>query len=199
MYTIEWASDFTGFSKNEQMDLHKFVLFYHKYIANKNFIYKTKSPVLPSFVVESRQNQLPHLMGLQYWNNLSVKQPGKQFNLLLNGEWSLSFLQAADEGSYKEFITRIESLANLYNLLYRYDCHIKLIHKTLRSPFRNRKIDMIFQKEGEKLVCVLELREKGANVFVLTSMTIHNKNASALKGKFIKLDITEVTVENDKY
>lgn len=202
MYTINWALNFIGFSKSEQMDLHKFVLFYDEYIADRNFIYTTTSRLLPSFVVESKRNQLPHLIGLQHWNNLPLRQPSKQYEFLKSGEWDLSFLEKSDAGSFQEYKARIEFLPYLYNFLYNYKCSVKLVNHTMRNPFRNRKIDMIFQKEGDKLVYVLELREKKAEgqhyVYVLTSMTVHNKKSSALRGKFVPLTVTDVYVESNK-
>jgi len=200
MYTIEWVSDFQGFSKDEKMDLHKFVLFYDQYIAEKLYIYTTTSPMLPSFIVEARQSQLPHLMGLQYWNNLPVKQASKQYESMLDGDWDMNYLEAADRGSYLDHRSRIEFLPHLYNLLYRYDCQIKLISHTVPSPFKNRKIDMIFQKDGSKLTYALELREKvkkgdKTGIFVLTSVSIHNKN-KPLRGKFLKLNITNVEIKD---
>lgn len=118
MYNTSWALNFNGFLNQQKMDLHQYVLFYDKYIANKNFIYTTTSPILPTFVVESKENQLPHLIGLQNWNNVHVKQASKQYELLKSGEWDIPYLQKADSGAYKEYRARIEFLPYLYKFLY---------------------------------------------------------------------------------
>src|SRR5699024_8666246 len=97
MYTIEWAKNFNGFSKEAPMNLQEFIMFYDEHIANRSFTYSTTSKKMPYFIIETRQNQIPHLMGLQYWNNIDVKQPGKQYERLLNGEWDIPFLKSADE------------------------------------------------------------------------------------------------------
>lgn len=198
MYTVEWALEFEGFSKEESMDLHKFVLFYDEHIAEKNFIYTTTSAAIPSFMIEARKNQLPHLIGLQHWKNLPVKQPGKQYEFLFNGEWGIPFLEKADAGAYEEYRARIEFLPNMYKFLYKCECQVKLVHPTMPSPFKNRRIDMIFQKAGGKLVYVLELREKrDTKVFVLASITVHNKNAQALKSKFLPVNVISVEVNDN--
>ncbi|GAE93128.1 hypothetical protein JCM21714_2168 [Gracilibacillus boraciitolerans JCM 21714] len=102
MYTIQWATGFRGgFSKEEPMDLHKFTLFYDEHIAERYFTYSTTSKKIPYFVIETKRNQLPHLMGLQHWNNLDVKQPEKQYERLINGEWDIPFIAAADNGPTK--------------------------------------------------------------------------------------------------
>jgi hypothetical protein len=194
MYDINWAVNFSGFLSDERMDIQKFALFYDAHIGGRNFIYHTDSPKLPSFIIESEGNQLPHLMGLQHWNSLSTKQPSTQYELLKNGEWDLEFLKAADKGAWDTYQARVEFLPHLYNLLYKGDCTVKLVHKDMPSPFRNRKIDMIFQKEGSKLVYVLELREK-RGVYVPASLTTYNRNAQAIKDKHDKLNIIKVTVE----
>jgi hypothetical protein len=108
MYTIDWAKNFQGFSKEEPMDLKNFILFYDEHIAERYFTYSTTSKKIPHFVIETSQNQIPHLMGLQYWHNIDVRQANKQYDRLISGEWDLSFLQAADNGSFKEYRWRIE-------------------------------------------------------------------------------------------
>lgn len=197
MYTVDWALNFNGFSTNEPMNLHSFALFYDKYIADKSFTYTTSSKLLPYFVVETKGNQLPHLMGLQKWNNIYIKQPDKQYEQLLRGEWDIPFLQKSDEGTYNEYRERIEFLPNLYRFLYKFDCRIKLVNKDMPSPFKRRGINMIFQKDEKKLVYVLELREKAPSIFVPTSVTVHRKNARSLVAKFSPLEITDVLVESN--
>jgi hypothetical protein len=199
MYTTQWASKFDGFTNAQPMDLHMFVLFFEKYIANRMFHYVTKDSEIPSFIVDSRADQLPHLMGLQHWNNIHVKQPSKQYELLKSGEWDLPFLAKADNGAFKEFQSRIESMPYLYSMLYECNCEIKRIHPVMNSPFKNRRIDMIFQKPSSKLAHILELREKNttgeSRVFAPTSFSVYPKKSKALNGKHTKLSIESIVID----
>ncbi len=199
MYTTEWASNFEGFTKDNPMDLHNFVLFFDEYIADRTFHYVTRDKQLPSFIVDFRADQLPHLMGLQKWNNLHVKQSSKQYELLYNGEWDIPFLAKADKGAYKEYRGRIESMPYLYSMLYNGDCEIKQIHPVMNSPFKRRNINMIFQKPSAKLAHILELREKNVSgddrVFVPTSFSIYNRKSNALVGKHNKINIESINIK----
>lgn len=198
MYTIDWAKNFNGFSDESPMSLQDFILFYDEHIANRYFTYSTTSKKMPYFVIETRPNQIPHLMGLQYWNNIDVKQPGKQYDRLISGKWDIPFLQAADEGSFRDHGWRIEFLGHLYNLLYHHKCTVKLINQTTFSVFKRRRINMVFQKDDSKLVYFLELREKGENTFVPTSLTNYRKGSNALRFKSDPLHISDVLVERNK-
>lgn len=198
MYTTQWALNFNGFTNTNPMDLHQFVLFFEEHIANRMFHYITHNKELPSFSIDSRSDQLPHLMGLQKWNNIHVKQASKQYELLFNGEWDIPFLAKADNGAFKENQSRIESMPYLYSMLYKCECEIKSIHPVMDSPFKRRKINMIFQKQSSKFAHILELREKklaGENrVFVPTSFTVYPKKAKVLIGKHTKLNIELVNI-----
>jgi hypothetical protein len=198
MYTIQWALNFSGFTNAQHMDLHQFVRFYEEHIANRMFHYTTDNKEFPSFTIDSRADQLPHLMGLQKWNNIHVKQSSKQYELLVSGEWDIPFLAKADNGTFKEFQSRIESMPYLYSMLYKCDCEIKSIHSTMDSPFKRRKINMIFQKQSSKLAHVLELREKsviGENrIFAPTSFTVYPKQSKALAGKHTKINIESINI-----
>lgn len=197
MYTVEWAKNFDGFKPKEELDIHKFTQFYDKHIANRFFTYETTSSKLPYFVVRMEKNQLPHLFGLQHWNNIEVKQPKKQYEKILSGEWSLEYLKKADPGSYKEFKLRIAAMPYLYNMLYYHKCQIKLLNKNIPSPFQKRRVDMLFQKEKDKYVYLLELREiqESNNLFVPISLTVHRKNSNNLRVKSEPIIINNVLVE----
>lgn len=41
MYTIEWAKNFSGFAKDEQLDMQQFVAFYEEYITNRMYFHET--------------------------------------------------------------------------------------------------------------------------------------------------------------
>lgn len=195
MYTIAWVNSFVEFTKENPIDLQKFALFYEKYMANRHFEYLTENSNIPVFTIESMGNQLPHLMGLQHWNNLPTKQASIQYDYMKNGEWNLSFLQKADEGAWQTYRERIEFTPHLYNLLYSFDCTVKLIHPVMPSPFKNRRIDMVFQKERGKFVFVLELRETEiAGIYRPVSLTTHRKNDRSLHGKHLRIKITSVNV-----
>jgi hypothetical protein len=200
LYTTEWALSFDGFTKDEPMDLHKSVLFYKEHIADRAFHFVTRNKEMPSFIVDSRLDQLPHLLGLAHWNNLHIRQSSKQLELLLSGEWDMEYLANADQGSFKEYRDRIESLPYLYGMLYKGICDIKPVHPVMPSPFKNRKINMIFQREGSKLAHVLELREKkeaGDNrIFAPTSLTVYRKNARELQIKTNKIIVDTIEIIN---
>ncbi|KDE25553.1 hypothetical protein BA81_19154 [Bacillus safensis FO-36b] len=197
MYTETWASTFDGF-KDESMNLHEFVLFFDKYIANKKFQYTTEDIILSSFTIDFNANQLPHLMGLQYWNNIHVKQPSKQYDLLKCGAWDIEFLKKADNGTFKEYRSRIESMPYLYSMLYDYNCEVRAIHSSMDSPFKRRKIDLIFQKNGSKLAFVLELRKKKSIEhieYVPTSFSVYSRTSKALVGKHKKIIIKSIKID----
>lgn len=197
MYTVEWAENFEGFSEKDPMDLKSFTLFYDEYISGRHFKYSTSSKKMPYFIIETKRNQMPHLMGLHKWNNIDVKQADKQYGKLISGEWDIAFLKNADNGSFKEHGWRMEFLGYLYSLLYQYQCKVKLINKAPNNVFNKRKIDMVFQKDGSKLIYFLELREKEENVFVPTSLTNYRKNSRALQFKSEPLNINNVQVERN--
>ncbi|WP_462405911.1 PBECR4 domain-containing protein [Gracilibacillus sp. Marseille-QA3620] len=202
MYTIEWAREFNGFEKNEQFDLQKFVVFYEEYITNRVYSYKTDNKRIPSFMIDSRPDQLPHLLGLQKWNNLSVQQASKQYEQLSNGKWDMSFLAKADKGTYKEYKSRIESMPYLYRMLHECKCEIMHIHPVIDSPFKRRNIQMIFEEKSLKLFHVLELRQKNIlnddrRIYVPASFTVYRKNSKALVGKHTKLNIKSISYSNN--
>ena len=177
------------------MDLHLFAQFYEEHIANQRFEYHTTNQQLPVFAIEARGSQLPHLMGLQKWNNLPTSQAVLQYDAMLNGTWNVSLLQKADMRAWKEYRYRIEFMPYLYTLLYTYECTIKLIHPVMPSSFKNRRIDMIFQKEHAKLIYALELRDVRNNgIYIPVSLTTHTQNSRALQGKHYSLTITRVDV-----
>lgn len=196
MYTSEWAKNFKEFADNQAMDLQKFILFYEKYLTNKTFTYSTSSKKMPLFEIITKPNQLPHLMGLQYWNNIAIKQPEKQYKQLITGKWDIPFLKSADKGAFKEHGWRIEFLPHLYNLFYYYQCTVKLINPTTHSVFQRRGMHMVFQKENSKLVYFLELREIKENTFVPASISRYHKNSNALRFKSDPLQITNVSIKD---
>ncbi|MFD1174513.1 PBECR4 domain-containing protein [Oceanobacillus picturae] len=200
MYSIDWAKNFQGFSKDYPMNLQKFTQFYDEHISDRYFTYETTSKKQPFFVIETRKNQLPHLMGLQHWNNINVTQPEKQYNNLINGQWDISFISKADNQAYKKHSGRIEFLPNLYNFLYHYQCSVRLVNREATPMFKRRKIDMILQKDGEKWVYILELRSKGPQeptTYIPATLTEHRKKSNSLRFKSEPLEIKDVLVEKN--
>lgn len=195
MYTVNWAQNFQGFTKQNPIDLKAFTQFYEEHMGNRHFEYLTKTSKLPVFTIESMGNQLPHLMGLQYWNNLPTKQASIQYDHMKNGDWNLSFIQKADEGAWQKYRERLEFTPHLYSFLYNYNCTVKLIHPDIPNQFRNRRIDMIFQKARGKFVFILELREtRNESVYVPISLTVHRVNDPKLQVKALPIHITSVNV-----
>lgn len=197
MYTIEWALDFNGFTQDDPLNLHDFVLFYDQIIAEKTFVYRTANKQLPLFSVETHKNQLPHLIALSHWHNLSVRQPEKQYHLLLDGSWNLETLKKADIQAFQEYRARIEALPYLYTFLFQCKCDVKLINSDMPSVFSRRKMNMIFQRQGYKLAYILELREKrlSPHIYIPASFSVYNKNARALLFKSIHLKIKGIEVK----
>lgn len=195
MYTIEWCDRFTGFRKIEDLDLHHFVLFFEEHLANRLFIYKTSHPLHSSFSIEVRGNQLPHLMGLQRWNHLEVKQPDKQYQKLLSGEWDLPTLSKVDQHAFNEQKERIGFLPYLYQLLYKGECDIKMIKPKTNPGFDRRRVNMVFWRNGSKLVYLLELREKEnePTVYIPVSITVHRPRSQSLQASYIPLNVLSIT------
>lgn len=200
MYTVEWAKNFDGFQKGEYIDLKRFTHFYEEHITERFYAFETDSKQMPYFVIESRFSQLPHLMGLQYWNNIDVKQAEKQYKKLKTGEWTIEFLKKSDPGAFKQNYPRIEFTPHLYQLLYFGECRVRLLNPNIQTPFSNRKIDMLFERDKGNLIFFLELREKNPknqpNVFVPTSITFYRKNSSVLRRiNSLTLRINDILVE----
>lgn len=179
MYDIAWAQSFNGYNDEDQLDIQQYADFFCKNIAERDFTYHTSDPRIPSFTVRLKKNQLPHLMGLQHWLNISVRQPEKQLQNLLTGEWDLEYLMAADDHSWKEYRERIEFLPYIYRLLFDAECQVRLVHKGVRTGFTRRNVDMFFRKDGDNLIYCLELRKisKDHHIYVPTSITTHRLKA----------------------
>ena len=196
MYTTEWCDGFTGFKKIEDLNLHNFTLFFEEHIANRLFTYETDHKLHSSFSIEVWGNQLPHLMGLQRWNHLEVKQPDKQYKKLLDGEWDLQLLSQIDPNAFSEQRERIGFLPYLYQLLHQGKCEVKMIQPKSNPGFDRRKVNMIFRKDGSKLVYLLELREKPSEptVYIPSSITVHRPKSHALQARYLPLNVTNINV-----
>lgn len=198
MYTIDWAKKFQGFSNESPLNLKEFMLFYEEHIAERQFTYLTTSKKMPYFIIETKRNQIPHLMGLQYWNNIHVKQADKQYEKLISGEWDIPFLKQADNGSFREHGWRMDFSGYLYSLLYQYNCNVKLINSRPRNAFNQRGTDLVFQKDGSKYIYFLELRKIKENTFVPISLTNYRKNSNSLMFKSEPLNINNVEIKRIK-
>lgn len=196
MYTAQWAKDFEGFNKEDPIDLRLFMLFFEEHIASKHFKYTTNHKRIPTFTIVAEGSQLPHLMGLQYWNNLPTKTATTQYQKMRSGEWNLDFLKSADERAWDENRERLEFTPYLYTLLHDCECTVKLINKNVPgSSFVGRRIDMIFQKEKGKLIFAVELREMAKeNFFRPISITTHRKESRAMKENHTLIKVTSINV-----
>lgn len=196
MYTEEWAGNFDGFTKENPMDLRLFMQFFEEHVASKKFEYTTNHKKIPSFIIEAGGSQLPHLMGLQHWNNLSTRNATAQFEKMLSGEWDLEFLKSSDEGAWDENRERLEFTPYLYNLFHECECIVKLVNPNVPgSVFVRRQVDLIFQKPKGKLIFAVELREtEKENIFRPTSITTHRKESSAMKENHYLIKVTGVNV-----
>lgn len=197
MYTIETFKSPIKFKNIEDFDLHKFSLFFEEKIANRKYTYINSKGKVKSVIIEFRGENLPHLIGLQYWKNLSTNQPSKQYQLLLDGTLNIAQLKKSDSHSFKKYKIRMNLLPYFYSFFYGYDCEIKLVERTSNIDFNRRKVDMIFKRDDSPEVYLLELRLKGTNktTYVPSSITVHNMNSLKLKAKYLPLHIQNVKIE----
>lgn len=198
MYDIRWAELFEGFKDDEDLDIHKFACFFSDHIAGTGYIYGTEDKELPNFEIHIRNAQLPHLMGLQHWNNLPVTQAEKQMQKMLSGEWDLNFLKRTDERAWRKFRLRVSFLPFLYKMLNSADskeeCRVRLVHPVQKSGFLRRNIQMIIQKDYANEVYVLELRRSSGQIYIPASLTAHRpQQTKDLKLKHKDLRITSIS------
>lgn len=194
MYTVDWCRSFDGFSKDEEIDLLSYCLFFEEHLADRFFLYSTEHKAYPSFTIEVRSNQIPHLMGLQYWSNLETKFASKQYEKIRSGEWDLTTLSQLDPQAYRDNRSRIHFLPFLYQLLHEGKCDVKVINRNVRSTIANRRIDMVFRREHSKLVFLLELRKKTNedDLYIPASITVHRPNSAALRASYVPLNIVKI-------
>lgn len=147
--------------------------------------------------IEFRGENLPHLIGLQHWNNLPTNQASKQYRMLLDGTIDFDSLRTSDIRAFKKYKDRFKMLPFFYRFLYDYDCEIKLVERSSNADFKRRKVDMIFKREDSPDVYLLELRCKGEDkfTFVPSSITVHKFNSLTLRAKYLPLYIQEVIVD----
>lgn len=195
-YDIQWAVNFSGFSKSQPMDLRSFAKFFDEHLANRNYVYETDNIRIPKFTIRVELSQLPHLMGLQKWANLNYSQPNKQVAQMLNGDLNIELLKKSDKSSWNQFYRRIEGLPILYKMLFQYKCEIKIVNQVIKSGYTRRNIQMIFVDKFDKYDYVLELREAEPNTYVLTSFTFSPTGKSSdLKVYHHPIKIKSLTIE----
>lgn len=197
MYTVDWAKNFTGFTKEEPMNLRDFAHFYAANIAGKRYIYETNHKSIPSFTIVSEESQLPHLMGLQHWQNLSTKQATNQFQHMFDDDWDLDMLKSADAGAWQEHRERLEFTPHLYNLLHTCNCTVKLVNQQARdSTFVRRNIHLFFQKNEGKLGFAVELREiPGEDIYRPVSIKVIRPGDRVLREPHGVIKITSITID----
>lgn len=196
VYTVEYFTDFTGFQDISELDLHQFTLFFEREIANRRFTYITTHGKIKKIHVDFEGSHLPHLMSLQKWSVMPTRQAEVLYQMLLDGNFSMEYLQASDSSSYDSFKKRFELLPFLYQMLYRTDCEIKLVRKETNDGFQRRGVDMIFRRNGSSTVYLLELKNKGRDkfTFVPSSITFHKPGSKTLQASYLPLTISEVIV-----
>lgn len=181
VYDLQWINNFSGFSKENPMNLKGFSKFFDEYVANRNYIYQTDNKQFPEITVRVELSQLPHLMGLQHFDNLPYRQAEKLMQSMLNEEITTDFLKRADKATWDTHRDRIEGTPLIYKMLNSYQS-VKLVCKRMiagrTSSYARRNMDLIFIDELGKYEYVLELREieKDTNIYALTSLTFDKKN-----------------------
>jgi len=189
VYDLQWINNFSGFSKENPMNLKGFSKFFDEYVANRNYIYQTDNKQFPEITVRVELSQLPHLMGLQYFDNLPYRQAEKLMQSMLNEEITSDFLKRADKATWDTHRDRIEGTPLIYKMLNSYQS-VKLVCKRpiagRISSYARRNMDLIFIDELGKYEYVLELREieKDTNIYALTSLTFDKKNKNNNLTKF---------------
>lgn len=194
MYTKEWALGFNGFPKNEEIDLKAFSNFFEECIANRKYIYLDKEDnALIKVVVEG--SQLPHVLGLQYWNNLPSKNPIVQYKELLLGTIDLELLKR-DARLWQDMRRRIEFIPFVYKMLTVVgNSDIRIVPAEKTNTFRKRGMEIIFKIPTSKYVYVLEMR-KVDDHYVLASSSVYNSNSPVFKAKFDIVPIKDITIIN---
>ncbi|TCI50326.1 hypothetical protein EVJ24_14895 [Exiguobacterium sp. SH1S21] len=197
MYTVDFFRNFTQFQDIEEMDLHQFILFFDREIVNRRYTYINSQGKIKSIKIEFRRDNFPHLIGLQYWNNLPTKQATKQYDFLLSGKWDFEYLKKADKKSFEEFKKRFELLPFFYQMFYEWKCEIKLTQKESNRGFKSRGVDMVFRKDNSDTSYLLELRQTGPDKFTYKPVSIsdHILNSSSMQAKYLPLRITDVLIE----
>jgi len=192
MYTEDWALSFNGFPRNEEIDLQMFSVFFEEYIANRKYIYLDINGVARlKIVVEG--TQLPHVLGLQYWNNLPSKSATSQYEEMKNGEIDLDLLKK-DEGAWQELRKRIEFIPYSYKMLTVVgNSDIRVVPALKTNAFRKRRMDIIFKIPTSKFIYVLEMR-KVEDYYVLTSSSIYNRNSPIFKEKYNLIPVSEISI-----
>lgn len=196
MYTIEFFDTFTGLKKIDDLDLHEFVLFFEKEIANRKYSYSTTHRKVKKINIEIFGSQLPHLLGIHKSDNLPTKRPETLYKMLLDGEITIDYLKSSDSHNLDLYKDRILLLPFFYQLFHQYRCGIKLVGQTNGDMYHRRKINMVFEKDHSSSVYLLELREKqkGSFTYVPTSITVYRKGDSRLKTKCLPLQIVELSI-----
>lgn len=202
MYTIDWASHFSGFRDDESLELSELVIFLNQYVANRLYFYETSNINFPSFIIDFNSNQIMHLLGIQYINNLSVTQTSKQLDKFINREWTTEYISNADNKGFKKIKERIENFPYIFNMLNEYSCEIKLLSTTGKGGAKSRKINMIFQQINTNKICQLELRETGENeigkIYSPTSFTVETGKIESINrklgAKFLPINIKQLSV-----
>jgi hypothetical protein len=172
--------------------LQLFSNFFEEYIANRKYIYLDVNEVaLLKIVVEG--TQLPHVLGLQKWNNLPSTNATLQYEGMRNGEINLDLLKK-DNGAWQEFRKRIEFIPYSYKMLTVVgNSEIRVVPSEKSNTFRKRGIDIIFKIPSSKFIYVLEMRGV-EDYYVLTSSSIYNRNSSVFKAKYNFVPISKISV-----
>lgn len=202
MYDLQWINNFSGFTGENSMNLKCFSKFFDEYVANRNYVYQTDNKQFPKITVRVELSQLPHLMGLQYFDNLPYKQAEKLIQGMFNEDITIDSLKKADKANWDRWRDRIEGTALIYKMLNSYQC-VKLVCKRIiagrKSSYYKRSVDLIFIDLLGKYEYVLELREveKDTNVYALVSLTFEkiNKNKNLTDYPHTLLNIEKLLVD----
>lgn len=196
MGDLTWLQVYNDLLESYTYSLKELVEFYDEKVSERVYEYTTENEEHKQFMIEVYNSHLPHLMGLQHFDNLPTTQPSKQYEELLNGNWSFDYLMKADAGAFKEYKLRIHGIKYLYAMLRYSICEVKLIHQAIETPFKRRNIQLIFTTDYQKFKYILELREmkcaSNITTYVPVTLTVYPKKSDILKIKTLPLKIREI-------
>lgn len=192
-----WIDHFEQLLDNDQYTLQELFIFIQSCVANRIYYYSTNKASMPMMAIDFKDTQIPHLMGLQHFSNLPVKQTERQMEEILSGRWDFDTLQKADKVSFKKHSGRIHATKYLLSTIRYLKCEIKLVSPSQDSPLNRRRTDMIFKFDKSKTFFVLELRritdtnfnKVAVPTYTPTSLTEHKPNSSVLKAKSLPLKL----------
>lgn len=116
--TVEDLLRITEIPKKENINLTTIAEFYEKYICNRIFHYHLRYDKQRDVKIRFKTSDLPHLLGIQYFNFGSSYTGTKGFPALKSGDITLDLLKKSNEGEYFRILYRILYFPFVAQLMY---------------------------------------------------------------------------------